>query len=131
MAVGVPVVSFGVGGVGEYLRGARDAAPNGVVVDSAEPRALADALIAALEDPDGRAALGASARAAVLADFRVEDQLAKSQEDFQQFRNRAPDTAVALRNPPLESLSFRLGQASTYSWFGPFVCPSTQARTAR
>ena len=89
MAVGVPVVSFGVGGVGEYLRGARDAAPNGVVVDSAEPRALADALIAALEDPAGRAALGASARAAVLADFRVEDQLRKYAVLYARLKARA------------------------------------------
>ena len=89
MAVGVPVVSFGVGGVGEYLRGARDAAPNGVVVDSAEPRALADALIAALEDPAGRAALGANARAAVLADFRVEDQLRKYAVLYARLKARA------------------------------------------
>jgi len=95
MAVGVPVVSFGVGGVGEYLRGGSAGgaacaaeAKNGVVVDSADPRALADALIGILEDPGGRAALGARARAAVLAAFRVEDQLAKYVELYTRLLRR-------------------------------------------
>ena len=89
MAAGKPVVSFGVGGVGEYLVPARtvaacaadpaacDDAPNGVFADSATPAALAGAILAVLEDPDARAALGANARAAVLDRFQVQDQLRK------------------------------------------------------
>ena len=89
MAASKPVVSFGVGGVGEYLVPARtvaacaadpaacDDAPNGVFADSATPAALAGAILAVLEDPDARAALGANARAAVLDRFQVQDQLRK------------------------------------------------------
>ena len=89
MATGRPVISFGVGGVGEYLVPARtvaacaadpaacDDAPNGVFADSATPAALAGAILAVLEDPDARAALGANARAAVLDRFQVQDQLRK------------------------------------------------------
>jgi len=58
MATGVPLVSCGIGGIGEYL--AHDV--NGVFVDTAAPQGIADAVVDLLADPAKRARLGAAAR---------------------------------------------------------------------
>ncbi|KAJ8599305.1 hypothetical protein CTAYLR_008841 [Chrysophaeum taylorii] len=73
LSAGVPLVTFGVGGIGEYL------VPDetGVVVSDPTPQAIADAVAALLDDPSRRATLAANARAAVLRRFRVEDQMLK------------------------------------------------------
>ena len=109
MATGRPVISFGVGGVGEYLVAAQtlatcaadpravgcgsdpnEAPANGIAVDSPDPAALAEAIILALDDPAARRALGANARAAVLDRFRVADQLRKYDVLYTRLLARAP-----------------------------------------
>ncbi|KAJ1451414.1 hypothetical protein M885DRAFT_15428 [Pelagophyceae sp. CCMP2097] len=77
MALGVPVVSFGVGGVGEYLRGGGGAKANGALVNSTAPEALADAVVELLRDAVLRRRLGANARRTVLESFHVDDQIRK------------------------------------------------------
>ena len=93
MASARPIVSFGVGGVGEYFvaaptRDTCDAAPEyrgctasepptGVAVDRATPEALAEAVLELLEDAGGRDALGRQARRAAAEAFSIEGFLAK------------------------------------------------------
>ena len=67
MAGGVPIVATAVGGVPEAVRDGRE----GLLVAPRRPPALADALVALLDDPARRAALGAAARARA-ADFDLE-----------------------------------------------------------
>ena len=91
MASARPVVSFGVGGVGEYFVAAptqdqclKDAAhrgcagdANGVAVHSATPEALAGAVLELLADAGGRDALGGNARRAAAGAFSIEGFVAK------------------------------------------------------
>lgn len=64
LAAGVPVVSTPVEGMNELLgRGA------GIVVDSHDAGALARGILAGLEDPAGRAAMGAAGRRLVAEEF--------------------------------------------------------------
>lgn len=71
MASGVPVVSFGVGGTGEYLQ--HDV--NSVLVDKDEPEGLARAVRELLDDPGKRQRLSLQARSTVLQDFTVRKQI--------------------------------------------------------
>ncbi|MFI5753731.1 DUF3492 domain-containing protein [Streptomyces sp. NPDC051569] len=70
MFCGSATVSTDVGAVVEVVGG------TGVVVPPRNPRALADACIALLRDPERRARLGAAARARALELFSVEQNLA-------------------------------------------------------
>jgi len=73
MAAGVPVVSFAAGGASDYMRGGgRNANANAVVVPLAgaeTPDALARGVASLLRNASLRAAIGARARATVLARF--------------------------------------------------------------
>jgi glycosyltransferase involved in cell wall biosynthesis len=71
MASGVPVVSFGVGGTGEYLVHNE----NSLVVDEATPEALAEAVLRLAVDARLRCRLGEQARRTVVSNFTVGHQL--------------------------------------------------------
>ncbi|MEV6165315.1 DUF3492 domain-containing protein [Streptomyces sp. NPDC052052] len=70
MFCGRATVSTDVGAVAEVIGG------TGLVVPPRNPRALADACLALLRDPEHRARLGAAARARALELFTVEQNLA-------------------------------------------------------
>jgi len=71
MASGIPVVSAGVGGTGEYLINGY----NSMVVDEASPQALAEAVMRLVNDEKLRESMGVRARRTVVESFTMERQL--------------------------------------------------------
>jgi len=69
MAAGLPVVAAAVGGVPEVITSGRD----GLLVEPRNPRALADALVSAIDDPAGRIRLGRAARRTIDERFGARD----------------------------------------------------------
>ncbi|MEV0782227.1 glycosyltransferase [Streptomyces sp. NPDC050423] len=91
MFCGRATVSTDVGAVVEVIGG------TGLVVPPRNPRALADACLALLRDPERRARLGAAARARALELFTVEQNLAAFRGIYLELIARAPvrrDTAT-------------------------------------
>ncbi|MFD4276569.1 DUF3492 domain-containing protein [Streptomyces cyaneofuscatus] len=84
MFCGRATVSTDVGAVVEVIGG------TGLVVPPRNPRALADACIALLRDPERRARLGAAARARALELFTVEQNLAAFRGIFLELISHAP-----------------------------------------
>ncbi|MET7857239.1 DUF3492 domain-containing protein [Streptomyces sp. NPDC005318] len=84
MFCGRATVSTDVGAVVEVIGG------TGLVVPPRNPRALADACIALLRDPERRARLGAAARARALELFTVEQNLAAFRGIYLDLISRAP-----------------------------------------
>lgn len=92
MFCGRATVSTDVGAVVEVIGG------TGLVVPPRNPRALADACLALLRDPERRARLGAAARARALELFTVEQNLAAFRSIYLELIARAPvrrDAATA------------------------------------
>ncbi|MFJ1926204.1 MULTISPECIES: DUF3492 domain-containing protein [unclassified Streptomyces] len=84
MFCGRATVSTDVGAVVEVIGG------TGLVVPPRNPRALADACLALLRDPERRARLGAAARARALELFTVEQNLAAFRSIYLELIARAP-----------------------------------------
>lgn len=84
MFCGRATVSTDVGAVVEVIGG------TGLVVPPRNPRALADACLALLRDPERRARLGAAARARALELFTVEQNLAAFRGIYLELISRAP-----------------------------------------
>ncbi|MGC4944692.1 glycosyltransferase [Streptomyces sp. DT224] len=84
MFCGRATVSTDVGAVVEVIGG------TGLVVPPRNPRALADACLALLRDPERRARLGAAARARALELFGVEQNLAAFHGIYLELIARAP-----------------------------------------
>ena len=84
MLCGRATVSTDVGAVVEVIGG------TGLVVPPRNPRALADACIALLRDPERRARLGAAARARALELFTVEQNLAAFRGIYLELISQAP-----------------------------------------
>ncbi|MFI5725863.1 DUF3492 domain-containing protein [Streptomyces cyaneofuscatus] len=84
MLCGRATVSTDVGAVVEVIGG------TGLVVPPRNPRALADACIALLRDPERRARLGAAARARALELFTVEQNLAAFRGIYLELISHAP-----------------------------------------
>ncbi|WP_433545809.1 DUF3492 domain-containing protein [Streptomyces sp. CA-294286] len=108
---GRATVSTDVGAVVEVVGG------TGLVVPPRNPRALADACLALLRDPDRRARLGAAGRARALELFTVEQNLAAFRDIYLELVSRCP-----VRREPAdgEPLPFALA-AEAYvpgSWTG-------------
>ncbi|MER5679437.1 DUF3492 domain-containing protein [Streptomyces sp. NPDC002238] len=96
MFCGRATVSTDVGAVVEVVGG------TGVVVPPRNPRALADACVALLRDPERRARLGAAARARALELFTVEQNLAAFRDIYLDLAGHAPArwaTPVDPRDP--------------------------------
>ncbi|MEU0147029.1 DUF3492 domain-containing protein [Streptomyces sp. NPDC006288] len=85
MFCGRATVSTDVGAVVEIVGG------TGVVVPPRNPRALADACVALLRDPERRARLGAAARARALELFTVEQNLAAFRGIYLDLVGHTPD----------------------------------------
>ncbi|MFE7124159.1 glycosyltransferase [Streptomyces sp. NPDC057617] len=84
MFCGRATVSTDVGAVVEVIGG------TGLVVPPRNPRALADACVALLRDPERRARLGAAARARALELFTVEQNLAAFHEIYLELISHDP-----------------------------------------
>ncbi|MGW0963734.1 DUF3492 domain-containing protein [Streptomyces gelaticus] len=84
MFCGRATVSTDVGAVVEVIGG------TGLVVPPRNPRALADACLALLRDPERRARLGAAARARALELFTVEQNIAAFRGIYLELISRAP-----------------------------------------
>ncbi|MFE3324847.1 DUF3492 domain-containing protein [Streptomyces sp. NPDC059176] len=84
MFCGRATVSTDVGAVVEVIGG------TGLVVPPRNPRALADACLALLRDPERRGRLGAAARARALELFTVEQNLAAFRDIYLELISRSP-----------------------------------------
>ncbi|MEU6016147.1 DUF3492 domain-containing protein [Streptomyces sp. NPDC047515] len=84
MFCGRATVSTDVGAVVEVIGG------TGLVVPPRNPKALADACLALLRDPERRARLGAAARARAIELFTVEQNLAAFRGIYLELISRAP-----------------------------------------
>ncbi|MFF9807540.1 DUF3492 domain-containing protein [Streptomyces coeruleorubidus] len=90
MLCGRVTVSTDVGAVVEVIGG------TGLVVPPRNPRALAEACVALLRDPERRARLGAAARARALELFTVEQNIAAFHRLYLEIVSRAPIRRVVL-----------------------------------
>ncbi|MET9804773.1 DUF3492 domain-containing protein [Streptomyces sp. NPDC006368] len=127
MLCGRATVSTDVGAVVEVIGG------TGLVVAPRDPRALADACLALLGDPERRARLGAAARARALELFTVDQNLAAFRSLYLELLSRAPvrrdaETVDAEGGPlpfahPAEAFLPGLwtGRGSTPAWAEPAV----------
>jgi len=86
MSLGLPVVSYGVGGIGEYLRHEQ----NGILINSTNPLILATAILNLLQDSEKRQRLGSTARQTVLDNFLVENQIRKYDLLYSSLHRRRP-----------------------------------------
>ncbi|MFG2192994.1 DUF3492 domain-containing protein [Streptomyces sp. NPDC048639] len=84
MLCGRATVSTDAGAVCEVIGG------TGLVVPPRNPRALADACVTLLRDPDRRARLGAAARARALEIFTVEQNIAAFRGIYLELMSRCP-----------------------------------------
>ncbi len=90
MLCGRATVSTDVGAVTEVIGG------TGLVVPPRNPRALAEACVALLRDPERRARLGAAARARALELFTVEQNIEAFHGIYLEIVSRAPIRRVVL-----------------------------------
>ncbi|MFG2604511.1 glycosyltransferase, partial [Streptomyces sp. NPDC048514] len=90
MLCGRPTVSTDVGAVVEVIGG------TGLVVPPRNPRALAEACVALLRDPERRARLGAAARARALELFTVEQNVAAFHGIYLEIVSHCPVRRVVL-----------------------------------
>ncbi|MFG2127765.1 DUF3492 domain-containing protein [Streptomyces sp. NPDC048751] len=90
MFCGRATVSTDVGAVVEVIGG------TGLVVPPRNPRALAEACVALLRDPERRARLGAAARARALELFTVEQNVEAFHGIYLEIVSRCPITRLAL-----------------------------------
>ncbi|MEV0488518.1 DUF3492 domain-containing protein [Streptomyces atratus] len=123
MFCGRATVSTDVGAVVEVIGG------TGLVVPPRNPRALADACIALLRDPERRARLGAAARARALELFTVEQNLAAFHGMYLEMISHSPVRREAdgaprpFATPPeAQVLGSWTVPAHTPSWASEGVC---------
>src|SRR6266850_654398 len=74
LAVGTPVVASTVGGSPELIRDGE----NGRLVPPADPRALADAILALLREPERARAMARAGQAMVLARYTIDETMART-----------------------------------------------------
>ncbi|MFB7928619.1 DUF3492 domain-containing protein [Streptomyces sp. NPDC056039] len=114
MLCGRATVSTDVGAVVEVIGG------TGLVVPPRNPRALAEACVALLRDPERRERLGAAARARALELFTVEQNIEAFHSIYLEIVSRAPVRRVVL-DAAGEPLPFAVPAEARVpvSWAGP------------
>jgi glycosyltransferase involved in cell wall biosynthesis len=85
MALGVPVVATDAGGTREAIQ---DRA-TGRLVPTADPRALADALVETFDDADGRSRMAEAARGLVEREFTVAEMVRRTLDVYRRLLNGA------------------------------------------
>ena len=105
MAMGIPLVTFAVGGVGEYIELQSDAddkdsgrfrpsqnfeiARNAVLLHKASPDVIAEAVLVLVIDPGLRERIGEAGRQTVTRYFSVERQMREYTNLYRQLRTWA------------------------------------------
>ncbi|HWM00840.1 MAG TPA: glycosyltransferase [Actinophytocola sp.] len=97
MATGVPTVGTAVGGVPEMI----DEGITGYVVPPRDARALADALIKMLQDPQRTAAMGLAARARVQSHFTLDRSVHAAEAAIEATAGRAAAPAGSIERRPI------------------------------
>lgn len=119
MFCGRATVSTDVGAVVEVIGG------TGLVVPPRNPRALAEACVALLRDPERAQRLGSAARARALELFTVEQNVAAFQESYLRLLARGParpdGTGVPFEQPPEARVP---GHWATPTWATPHPEPT-------
>ncbi|MFE9563269.1 DUF3492 domain-containing protein [Streptomyces sp. NPDC006487] len=120
MFCGRATVSTDVGAVVEVIGG------TGLVVPPRNPRALAEACVSLLRDPERAQRLGSAARARALELFTVEQNVAAFQESYLRLLARGParpdGTGVPFEQPPEARVP---GHWATPTWAAPHLGPMT------
>ncbi len=120
MLCGRATVSTDVGAVCEVIGG------TGLVVPPRNPRALAEACLSLLQDPERAQRLGAAARARALELFTVEQNVAAFQEIYLRLLAKGsgrPDDEVPFARPPEARVP---GHWTSPTW-APAPEPSSEA----
>ncbi|MEU6478306.1 DUF3492 domain-containing protein [Streptomyces sp. NPDC047017] len=122
MFCGCATVSTDVGAVVEVIGG------TGLVVPPRNPRALAEACVSLLRDPERRARLGAAARARALELFTVEQNIAAFHGIYLEIVSHCPVRRVVLDESG-EPLPFAAPAESHVPghWTGPAAAPAPSA----
>ncbi|MFE4265299.1 DUF3492 domain-containing protein [Streptomyces sp. NPDC056883] len=119
MFCGRATVSTDVGAVVEVIGG------TGLVVPPRNPRALAEACVTLLQDPERAQRLGSAARARALELFTVEQNVAAFQESYLRLLARGParpdGTGVPFEQPPEARVP---GHWATPTWATPHPAPA-------
>ncbi|MDD9378731.1 DUF3492 domain-containing protein [Streptomyces sp. ZAF1911] len=119
MFCGRATVSTDVGAVVEVIGG------TGLVVPPRNPRALAEACVTLLQDPERAQRLGSAARARALELFTVEQNVAAFQESYLRLLARGParpdGTGVPFEQPPEARVP---GHWATPTWATPHPEPA-------
>ncbi|MFD5144085.1 DUF3492 domain-containing protein [Streptomyces sp. NPDC058401] len=119
MFCGRATVSTDVGAVVEVIGG------TGLVVPPRNPRALAEACITLLQDPERAQRLGSAARARALELFTVEQNVAAFQESYLRLLAHGParpdGTGVPFEQPPEARVP---GHWATPTWATPHPVPA-------
>ncbi|MET9855687.1 DUF3492 domain-containing protein [Streptomyces sp. NPDC006450] len=119
MFCGRATVSTDVGAVVEVIGG------TGLVVPPRNPRALAEACVSLLRDPERAQRLGSAARARALELFTVEQNVAAFQESYLRLLARGParpdGTGVPFEQPPEARVP---GHWATPTWATPHPEPA-------
>lgn len=124
MFCGRATVSTDVGAVCEVIGG------TGLVVPPRNPKALAEACVSLLRDPERAQRLGAAARARALELFTVEQNVTAFQESYLQLLARGParpdgtGAGVPFEQPPEARVP---GHWATPSWAAPATATSSEA----
>ncbi|MER6320250.1 DUF3492 domain-containing protein [Streptomyces sp. NPDC001581] len=121
MFCGRATVSTDVGAVFEVIGG------TGLVVPPRNPRALADACLSLLRDPERAQRLGAAARARAVELFTVEQNVAAFQEIYLRLLAKGsarPAGEVPFARPPEAHVP---GHWTSPTWAEPFPDPSSEA----
>lgn len=124
MFCGRATVSTDVGAVVEVIGG------TGLVVPPRNPRALAEACVSLLRDPERAQRLGSAARARALELFTVEQNVTAFQESYLQLLARGParpdgaGTGVPFEQPPEARVP---GHWATPTWATPEPAPHPPA----
>ncbi|MFD6886783.1 DUF3492 domain-containing protein [Streptomyces sp. NPDC059957] len=122
MFCGRATVSTDVGAVVEVIGG------TGLVVPPRNPRALAEACVSLLRDPERAQRLGSAARARALELFTVEQNVAAFQESYLRLLARGParpdGTGVPFEQPPEARVP---GHWATPTWAAPHPEPGASS----
>ncbi|MFE4636440.1 DUF3492 domain-containing protein [Streptomyces sp. NPDC056773] len=122
MFCGRATVSTDVGAVVEVIGG------TGLVVPPRNPRALAEACVTLLKDPERAQRLGSAARARALELFTVEQNVAAFQESYLRLLARGParpeGAGVPFEQPPEARVP---GHWATPTWAAPHPAPDSSA----
>lgn len=123
MLCGRATVSTDVGAVCEVIGG------TGLVVPPRNPRALADACLSLLRDPERAHRLGAAARARALELFTVEQNVAAFREIYLQLLahgSARPDGGIPFEQPPEARVP---GHWTSPAWAAPDPAPAKTPNT--